>query len=72
MKTILIIALIYVVSVLLTRKYMIWSMATRKWWYSPESWFLPILNIYLILVMEFRFNDRLQKINNWWATGKFN
>lgn len=73
MKTIIIISIMsYILSVVLTRSYMIWSMKTRKWWYAPESWVVPVLNLYLILVMEFRFNQRLQKINNWWATGKFN
>lgn len=70
-STIIIIALCYLFSVLFTRSYMTWSMKTRKWWYAPASWVVPVLNLYLVLVMEFRFNKRLVKLNNWWATGSF-
>jgi hypothetical protein len=72
MKTIILITILaYVGSVLLTRSYMIWSMRTRKWWYAPQSWVVPVLNLSLVLVMEFRFNKRFIKLNNWWETGSF-
>lgn len=60
----------YLGSVWLTRCYMVWGMKTRKWWYAPETWWLPFFNLLLVFIMIIRFTDLSKnKIYQWWTGG---
>jgi hypothetical protein len=49
---------------------MVWSMNTRKWWYAPETWWLPLINLILVTIMIARFTDLSKnKIYRWWTGG---